>query len=91
MTPVEFTILKVSKKPSKINREFYWIFFKGDDGKSYRTCVDPANRNYSNWKEIMQPGYVLKGIRIKFGNLIDADSRPVVVRKETWSPEPAND
>lgn len=91
MADQEFKILKIEKKPSKINKIFYYIFFKGSDGKSYRTCLDPANRNFQNWQNIMKAGNVLTGIRMKkyMGrDIIDADSLPRVKRYE---PKPAPD
>lgn len=90
--PTEFHILKVEKKPSKINHVFWYVFFKGDDGKSYRTCLDPANRNFKNWQHIVEPGNVLGGIRLKLYKgrpIIDADSTPKVIRfMDLVKPEP---
>ena len=78
-TDKSFKILKVVKHPSKVNREFYYVFFKGDTGKSFRTALDPANRNFAHWKNLMVVGNVLTGIRFKYYKnswIIDADSHP---------------
>lgn len=81
----QFKVLKIDKKPSKINRVFYYLFFKGDTGKSFRTCLDPANRNFNNWRAFMKVGNVLAGISFKNYKgswILDADSRPRLVRYE---------
>ena len=81
-------IVKIEEKDSKYGGFFYFIFFKGEDGKSYRTCVYPRYGNFKRWqpvindftkdgiKEIWLDGLVKKGER-----LIDADSL-FTVKKE---------
>jgi hypothetical protein len=89
-TDRSFKILKVEQKPSKINRNFYYLFFKGDTGKSFRTCLDPANRNFAHWKSLIRVGNVLTGLTFKLYNgswIIDADSHP---RLDHYEPLPAD-
>lgn len=59
----------------------FLLTFKGEDGKSYRSWIDPKNRNFRHWKSIVEDvpvGTLLDGLVVKNKNLIDADSRPVV-------------
>lgn len=89
-TDRSFKILKVEQKPSKINRNFYYLFFKGDTGKSFRTCLDPANRNFAHWKPLIRQGNVLTGLVFKYWNgswIIDADSHP---KLDHYEPLPAD-
>jgi hypothetical protein len=79
-------LLKVQKQPSKYKGYFHYLFFKGEDGKSYRSCVGDAYRNWVNWRDIIanfdesEPLW-LDGLKLK-GSLIDADSKPVKVKDE---------
>lgn len=78
-TDKSFKILKVVHHPSKVNREFYYVFFKGDSGKSFRSALDPANRNFAHWKNLLKVGNVLTGINLKYYKntwIVDADSHP---------------
>lgn len=79
----EFTITGVKKKASLHGGTFYYIFFKGDDVKSYRTCVYQKMGNFKRWEAFCiqdAVGKVLTGLVIKQGTLIDADSRPTMIR-----------
>jgi hypothetical protein len=77
------TILKIEKHKSKLSAgEFYYIFFKGDDGHSYKTCIFPECRNYERWKVYIEKnavGTLLSGLMVKKDRLFDADSRPMKV------------
>lgn len=42
-------ITKITKKPSKYGGQFYYIFFKGEDGKSYRTMTGTKFGNWQRW------------------------------------------
>lgn len=73
------TLLKVDKKPSRFGGEFYYLFFKGEDGKSYRSCVYPKYGNFKRWHGIVNKvGAVLDNLIAK-GSMIDADSFPKIV------------
>ncbi len=62
---------------------FYYVFFKSEDGKSYRTCLDPKLRNFrrNGWGQIIEggAGTIISNVRT-MGNLVDADSTPGVVQ-----------
>lgn len=76
-------LLDIQDRPSKYGGGFYYLFFKGEDGKSYRSCVSSSYRNWRNWQEIIK-GFSkehpvwLDNLVTKNG-LIDADSRPVTI------------
>ena len=82
---MKLTILKTEKHQSKLKDkgEFWYIFFKGEDGLSYKTCVYEKFRNYRNWQGILglTPGSEIE-VNIVRGNLVDADNQPKVLRKE---------
>lgn len=73
-------IIKVVEKDSRYGGCFYYIFFKGEDGKNYKSCVYPQCGNYKRWAEIIQrylkePAEIwLRGLVLKGEKLIDADS-----------------
>jgi hypothetical protein len=77
-------VLKIQANPSqKTGGTVYQMCFKDlEDGKSYTTWIDSGFRNYRNWRELMQTQIVLDNLRVKKGNLIDADSEPRLVDKE---------
>lgn len=77
-------ITKITRKPSKHGGWFYFIFFKGEDGKSYRTMTGEQFGNFRRWEDIIdnwlknkkadKPVEVwLKGLIIKRDRIIDAD------------------
>jgi len=83
------TLTKISKKASQYGGYFYYAYFKTDEGDSYYTCLSPKKRNFQRWKKILRnrkyQGIHLSGLKIKKGNLIDADSNfKVVEEKIRW-------
>ena len=46
-------IIGFEKRDSKYGGHFFYIFFKDEDGKSYRTCADPKCRNFNRWMKLM--------------------------------------
>lgn len=77
--------IKVQEQMSFIpGQNFYFVFFKGEDGSSYRTCISPTCGNFKRWApiinqvragmEIWLDGLILYGRKI-----IDADSMFKVV------------
>lgn len=76
-------IIKINKRPSKWGGSFFYVFFKGLDGKSYYSCIYPKMRNYARWKKVLDTGVTLSGLRLVKGrkNLIDADSRFQIVEE----------
>jgi hypothetical protein len=60
---------------------FYYIFFKGEDGKAYKTCVYLACRNHKRWDNVKyffndnpDEEVWLDNLVVKKGSLVDADS-----------------
>lgn len=73
-------ILKVELKKSRHGGQFYHAFFKGEDGKSFRSCLYLDCRNFARWqpviREVQQGREIwLKDLALTKGGLIDADSR----------------
>ena len=80
---ISYEVLKIGERQKSKHRGFfYYVFFKGSDGKSYRTCITDACRNFAKWEDV-KVGDVLTGLRVKKDELIDADSDPVRVSKRT--------
>ena len=81
-------IMKIVPTPSKFGGQFWYVFFKGEDGKSFRSCVAKYDdkgrpmRNFKKWEGIINRsdavGLIIDGLRLK-GDYIDADSNPVVL------------
>lgn len=84
---IQAQVLKIDKHISKYtNEDVFVLYFKSTEGKSYKCWVDPHNRNYRYWSQIIQrgKGTILRDLYVKIGtkNLIDADSMPVVVKDD---------
>lgn len=75
------TITKLEKKPSRYGGFFYYCFMKGDNGKSYYTCLYPKMRNFHRWKKVMKVGITLSNLKLVKNkkNLINADSKFEIV------------
>ncbi len=75
-------IIKVHEQKSFLGQSFYYIFFKGKDGHSYKTCAYPQFGNYPRWQKFIEAFRAAQGIRevwldglnVIGKNLIDADS-----------------
>jgi len=70
------TILKIDKRKARDGGNFWYIFFKSFEGRSYRTCVYEKYRNFSNWYDIIKGnkiGLMLTGL-IAGDKIVDADS-----------------
>lgn len=66
-------------KASKFGGDFYYLFFKRDDGRAFRTCLAPSMRNFSRWDPVMRAvkagkEVILENLREKNSAMIDADS-----------------
>ena len=81
-------ILRISEVPSKYSGTFFYIFFKGEDLKSYKSCIGLAYRNFKNWSKILQPNFNkdnwIDGLQLspRDERLIDADSIPRIIEEE---------
>lgn len=78
---MEFTILKIREDASRHGGKFYWVFFKGEDGTSCKTMVNPQYGNAKRWLPLMKVGNVVTGLVFKNKNLVDADSMVRLVRE----------
>jgi len=76
-------VTKIDIRKSFQGGFFYYIFFKSDEGKSYKTCIYPRYGNFARWKPIIERWESIKysiqelwlnGLITKSKNLIDADS-----------------
>ena len=66
---------------SKFGGKMFYLFFT-DGEKSYKTCVADTFRNWSNWSKFVKNairGDIVKGLRVKEKNLLDADCKPIYV------------
>lgn len=89
-------VMKINKTPSKIHPgNFYYIYFQGEDGKSYKTMTSERYGNFVRWARVMsqffdnpKKGAVLwlKNVRTKEEGIIDADS-PVEVDELSFDQE----
>ncbi len=80
-------VLKIAKHISKYTGEdVYAIFLKSFDGVSYKCWVDPHNRNWKYWSQVVQRGRgtILDNLYVKNEKtkLIDADSEVRIVRDD---------
>lgn len=79
-------LLKVEKHQSSYGGHFFFAFFKGEDGKSYRSCLKPGMENWMRWQELILAvnhgaDVWLDGLRVLRPGLIDADSWPKRIPK----------
>ena len=72
-------LLKTEKRVSKFGSYFWYAFFKGEDGKSYRSCLYPNCRNFSRWQNFIDKENIILDNLATKGNLIDADSFPKIM------------
>lgn len=77
------TLIKLQKKRSRYGGYFYYAFFKGEDGKSYYTCLYPKMRNFKRWNKVLDIGKVFTNLKLVKGKekLIDADSKFKIVEE----------
>ena len=75
------TITKIKLEKSYHGGQFWWVFFKMEDGKSARACVYPHYRNYGRWEEPLAlfnwgQEVILSGLEFsrRGKRLIDSDS-----------------
>lgn len=72
-------ITGINRVPSKFGGDFYYMFFKGEEGDTYKTALYPTYRNFKRWKPLVvenKLGACLDGLIVKNKKerLIDADS-----------------
>lgn len=75
------TLLKTQEHKSKQGGVFYYFFFKGEDCKSYRSCIYPNYGNFSRWRPFVGKENIVLDNLVARGHMIDADSFPHEVKK----------
>jgi len=85
-------VIKITElKKSKREGSYFHIFFKGEDGRSYKTMVVPIYRNFKYWQWVINHGVGkwLDGLFLKERDIIDADSvpRPVEIKEPEIVPK----
>lgn len=81
-------ITSFKSQKSKYGDTFFYVFFKDQNGKSFRSCIYENMRNFAKWKRILKPGMVLDNLSLKSKGLIDADSQfQIIGVKEYKRPE----
>lgn len=74
-----FRITGVETKNSKFGGLFTYVFFRSDEPRSVKTCLDPRNRNYKRWEPLIAKyragnEVFVENLKFKRGDLVDADS-----------------
>ena len=85
--PIRCQVLKIVKHISKYSGEdVYAVFLKSSEGKSYKCWIDPLNRNWKYWSQVIQrgKGTILDNLYVKNEKtkLIDADSEVRIVKDD---------
>ena len=76
---MKYTTTGFELKASRFGGDFYYLFFKRQDGKSFRTCLDPKMRNFKRWEPVLKlvkegKEVILYSLNEKKNDMIDADS-----------------
>ena len=81
-------ITSFKKHKSKYGDIFFYVFFKDENGQSFKTCLYTNMRNFQKWDKVVKPGMVLDNLSLKRKGLIDADSQfQIIGVKEFQIPE----
>lgn len=85
--------LKVSRNKGEV---FYRVYFnmKGAmDGHYFwaKTDIVPHFRNYSRWKDILQIGNIITGLKMRRTDEVDADSTPKLLGNKAVVKNPENE
>lgn len=81
-------ITSFKKHKSKYGDIFFYVFFKDENGQSFKTCLYTNMRNFQKWDKVVKPGMVLDNLSLKRKGLIDADSQfQIIGVKEFKIPE----
>ena len=84
---MKMTVLKIVKHQSKLQAGsiFYYLFAKGEDSKSYKTCLSSKYGNFNRWITILNKGTGTVFYDVKcHGRLIDADSFPKILKESAY-------
>ncbi len=80
----EATYKGMQARKSKHGGNFYYLFFEDKQGKKYKTMAYEKLRNFRYWKPLLVEtrGCIVGGLTLVKGNLIDGNSKPVVLRRQ---------
>ena len=76
MKVINAKVIKITEKKSKHGGRFYYVFFKGEDGRSYRTHLVPQFGNFQRWGSVLAD--FERGIEIWLKGLIVRKESPKV-------------
>lgn len=80
-------IIKIDQLKASRNRgqTFYRVYFKlkRAQGEFFwaKTDIVPSFRNFKHWKPFLEVGTILDGLRLKADQTVDADSKPILLRR----------
>jgi hypothetical protein len=79
-----------SERESLYGGVFHYLYFQGEDNKSYKTCIYEEMRNFKKWRDVLDypRGTILSNLMIKEAGLINADSKPELVSFPEFDNEP---
>ena len=83
----------IKDNPSKHGNKFAYIFFKDEEGNSYKTCIYENCHNKDNWKYILDnpdKEIWLYNLIVKEKGLIDADSLPKLLHEPKLEEQASN-
>jgi len=74
-------LIKMVKHPSKYGGDFYYGFFKDEEGNSFKVTIAEKYRNFVRWKPVLEKyknntgqEIWLDNLRVLKKNIIDSDS-----------------
>jgi len=81
----EATFKGIQERQSKHGGTFYYMFFTNNNGESLKVHAYPKLRNFRNWRGFLTTtrGAKVGGLKKLKGydNLIDGNSKPVILRE----------
>lgn len=82
---IEARINKIVEHSSKYGGKFYYVFMTTKNGESVFSCISPNMRNFVKWKDKLEVGLILGGLRLNLRKkgLIDADSNVRIIGQTT--------
>ena len=83
---MKLQITSFKNTPSKYGGFFYYVFFKDEAGKNYKSCIYPNCRNFNKWRSVLKRGAILNNL-ISAG-LVDADSNFTFLGIKQSKPKP---
>jgi len=80
---MKLTLMKVKREKSRYGGHCFGLFFRSDEGKSYRSWLYPFCNNFVKWKLVLESGEgtEIENLKLKTPHIVDADSEPRIIRK----------